>query len=40
MKVAVYSERLAQDQKIGWHKDGHNIKYYQNGIKKGENAFS
>ena len=40
MKVAVYSERLAQDQKIGWHKDGHKIKYYQNGIKKGENAFS
>jgi hypothetical protein len=40
MKVAVYSDRLAQEKNIGWHKDGHNIKYFQNGIKKKENPFS
>ena len=41
MKVSIYSEKRAQEEKVGWFKAGDNIKYYQNGIKKEpEYAFS
>lgn len=35
MKVSLYSDLIEQNEGIGWHKDGYNIKYYQNGIRKG-----
>lgn len=28
MKVSVYSEKKANEEKISWHKSGDNIKYY------------
>lgn len=34
MKVLVYSERKALEEDIGWHRDGHKIAYYANGIRK------
>ena len=34
MKVLVFSEKLAEEKDIGWHRAGYNIGYYQNGIKK------
>lgn len=41
MKVSVYSEKRALQDKVSWHKCGENIKYSQNGIKKDpENPFS
>jgi murein tripeptide amidase MpaA len=40
MKVLVYSEKHAQNKDIGWHRSGHKISYYPNGIKKeGERNF-
>ena len=41
MRVSVYSERRAREEEVGWHKDGTNIKYFANGIRKqSENPFS
>ncbi len=34
MKPAVFSEKHFQNTKEGWHKDGTNIAYYENEIKK------
>ena len=34
MKILFYSEKLANDKDIGWQRGGHNIYYYQNGIRK------
>ncbi len=35
MKVLIYSEKLAQEKDIGWHRGCNKISYYQNGISKG-----
>jgi len=34
MKVAVYSEKKAHEQEIGWYRTGEDISYFANGIKK------
>jgi len=34
MKVLVYSEKLNKAEGLGWHRDGHDIAYYQNSYKK------
>ena len=36
MKILVYSERMAAHKDIGWHRDGINIGYYGNGLKRSE----
>ena len=40
MKIAIYSEQMADTQKIGWHKGGEDISYYPNGIKKDYTYYS
>ena len=35
MKISLYSDLIEQNESVGWHKDGYNIKYFQNGLKKG-----
>lgn len=34
MKVSVHSELKANNEGVGWHKDGDKIMYFQNGFKK------
>jgi len=34
MKVSIYSDRLAEEKKVGWHKGGEDISYFANGIRK------
>ena len=34
MKVSVYSDRHAEEKKVGWHKGGEDISYFSNGIRK------
>lgn len=34
MKPLVYSERKVEEEGVGWFRDGYNIGYYKNGIKK------
>ena len=34
MQICVYSEKNAEQEKIGWHKGGNEINYYRNGIFK------
>jgi cytosolic carboxypeptidase protein 2/3 len=34
MKVTIYSERAAEEKKVGWFKGGEDISYFQNGIRK------
>jgi len=35
MKVLVYSEKSSEnDSSVGWHREGYDISYYQNNIKK------
>ena len=34
MQPAFYSERLAKERRIGWHRAGHNIKYFKTPIKR------
>ena len=34
MKILIYSERMAQENDIGWQRGGINIGYYENGIIK------
>lgn len=34
MRVSVYSESIAKNEKIGWHREGVNIKFYKNGLYK------
>lgn len=36
MKISVYSQKAAADaeQPVGWNKDGNEISYYANGIRK------
>lgn len=40
MKISVYSEKKAEQQNIGWHKDGTDISYFMNGIRKDVNYYS
>lgn len=39
MKVLIYSEKMAEEKDIGWHRGGHKIAYYQNGIRKETQRF-
>ena len=34
MQLVFYSEREARERKIGWHRAGHNIKYFKTPIKR------
>ena len=34
MKVAIYSEKRAELDKVGWHRGGTDISYYKNNIRK------
>ena len=34
MKVLSYSNQLKQKEKVGWHRVGENLSYYQNGFKR------
>jgi cytosolic carboxypeptidase protein 2/3 len=38
MKVAIYSERKAAAQDVGWHRGGTDISYFKNNIRKDYNA--
>ena len=38
MKVLVYSQMLNEKEHTGWFRDGRNISYYANGIRKNESA--
>ena len=40
MKVSVYSEKKAERKKLGWHKGGEDIRYFQNGIRKDITYYS
>lgn len=40
MKVSVYSDKKSEEEKIGWHKDGEDIRYFQNGIRKDVTYYS
>ena len=35
MRPLIYSERAARERKVGWHRAGEEICYYQNNIKRG-----
>ena len=34
MQISVYSEKKAENEKIGWHSGGNDINYYRNGLFK------
>ena len=34
MKVLVYSQKKSENEELGWYRDGRNILYFANGIKK------
>lgn len=34
MKISVYSDKKSEAESIGWHKDGEDISYFMNGIRK------
>ena len=34
MKISVYSEKKSEANNMGWHKDGEDIRYFMNGIRK------
>jgi hypothetical protein len=36
MKISIYSDKASEQRGIGWHKDCFNIKYFANGIRRGE----
>eukprot|EP00826_Nyctotherus_ovalis_P030197 TRINITY_DN2401_c0_g4_i1.p1 TRINITY_DN2401_c0_g4~~TRINITY_DN2401_c0_g4_i1.p1 ORF type:complete len:269 (+),score=77.09 TRINITY_DN2401_c0_g4_i1:253-1059(+) len=38
MKVLVHSQKRSEKEKVGWHRDGRNIDYTPNGIRKSENS--
>jgi cytosolic carboxypeptidase protein 2/3 len=40
MKVSMYSEQAYTKNKVGWHKGGDDISYYQNGIRKDVSYYS
>ena len=36
MKISLYSQIKSEKEHIGWYRDGRNISYYANGIRKNE----
>lgn len=38
MKILVYSEKMAQNRDIGWHRAGTKIGYYANGLFRSEKS--
>lgn len=40
MKVSVHSEERVKQQQVNWFRAGDNIKYYPNGVKKGDFPWS
>jgi hypothetical protein len=40
MKISVYSEKKSLKKNVGWHKDGEDIRYFQNGIRKDVTYYS
>jgi len=34
MKVAIYSEKKAESENIGWHRGGEDISYFKNNVRK------
>lgn len=40
MKVSVYSEKKSEKKNMGWHKDGEDIRYFMNGIRKDVTYYS
>jgi cytosolic carboxypeptidase protein 2/3 len=40
MKVSMYSEQAYTKNKVGWHRGGEDISYYQNGIRKDVTYYS
>ena len=38
MKILIYSQLRSEKENIGWYRDGRDIRYYANGIKKDENS--
>lgn len=34
MKPLIYSEKQVEEDEVGWFRDGYNISYYNNGIRK------
>ena len=39
MKVLTYSKKRAEESNIGWIRDGHNIAYYKNTIKRSKGHY-
>lgn len=39
MKPLFYSEKQAKQKNIGWYRDGHDICYYQNNLKRKNGDF-
>jgi len=39
MKPLIYSDAMAKQKKLGWHRDGHNVCYYQNNMKKRNSGY-
>jgi hypothetical protein len=40
MKISIYSEKKTESTGIGWFKDGKDISYYSNGVRRDPNMFS
>jgi hypothetical protein len=40
MKPLVYSVKSAENSNLGWHRDGHNIAYYQTSRKKKQREYN
>ena len=38
MKILVYSEKMAANKDVGWHRAGTKIGYYNNGLRRNEKA--
>lgn len=40
MKISVYSEKKSEKKSVGWHKDGEDIRYFMNNIRKDVTYYS
>jgi hypothetical protein len=40
MKVTIYSDKKAEEEKIGWHRGGTDISYFQNQIRRDTSGFA
>ena len=40
MKVSIYSDRKAEEEKVGWHRGGTDISYFQNQIRRDTSSFA